>query len=208
VGLFDTVSEPADLDAVFAIEMLTNDRLRDEVGEIQLVAPTDRIVGPGATLIMAAFTHRNPLGSRFSNGDYGVYYCADSREAALAEVTYHKTLFLQQTDEPPMDVDMRLITANVESDLHDLLAVRSSAAALYSPDSYAASQPFGARLREMGSAGVVYESVRYAGGACVGAFLPRVLSKAVSAGHLALHWDGKAITYWFEKGVPVPLRTV
>ena len=57
---------------------MTNDRLRDEVGQIELVPPQDRIYGPGSGPIMAAFTHLNPNGSRFSDGSYGVFYAAAS----------------------------------------------------------------------------------------------------------------------------------
>ena len=33
VGLFDAIADAADLDAVFAIEALTNPRIRDELGD-------------------------------------------------------------------------------------------------------------------------------------------------------------------------------
>ena len=52
VSLFDRVARPEDLDAVFEIEALTNDRVRDEVGEITLVPREERISGPGTTPIM------------------------------------------------------------------------------------------------------------------------------------------------------------
>ena len=105
---------------MFAIEALANPRLRDEVGELQLVPPEERVSGPGATPVMAAFTHLNPEGSRFSDGSYGVYYAAHSLATAVAEVSHHRTVFLRRTDEPAIDLDMRLITANVEAELHDL----------------------------------------------------------------------------------------
>ena len=61
ISLFEDVADPADLEAVYAIEAMTNDRLRQEVGDISLVPVEDRVVGPGSTPIMAAFTHLNPL---------------------------------------------------------------------------------------------------------------------------------------------------
>jgi hypothetical protein len=85
VGLFDRVARPEDLEAVFAAEALTNDRLRDEAGDLALVPPGDRISGPGTTPVMAAFTHLNPEGSRFSDGTFGVYYGAREMETAVAE---------------------------------------------------------------------------------------------------------------------------
>ena len=211
VGLFDAIADPADLDAVFAIEALANPRLRDEVGELQLVPPEERVSGPGATPVMAAFTHLNPEGSRFSDGSYGVYYAAHSLATAVAEVSHHRAVFLRRTDEPAIDIDMRLIAANVEADLHDLRtpasaqpAERAWAEAL-DPDDYGPSQRLGIALRRAGSWGIRYPSVRDTEGECVAVFRPRALRHARSALHIALHWDGERITHWFEKRSPHPL---
>src|SRR3546814_1205967 len=46
IGLFEKVADPDDLEAVFQIEAMTNDRLRDEVGVLALVPPDDRVSGP------------------------------------------------------------------------------------------------------------------------------------------------------------------
>jgi len=83
IQLFERVADPDDLEAVFELESLTNSRLRDEVGDIRLVPPEDRISGPGTAVIMAAFTHLNPDGSRFTDGTYGVCErCGKSIEKA------------------------------------------------------------------------------------------------------------------------------
>jgi len=58
IGLFEAVADPADLEAVFRIEAMTNDRLREEVGELTLVPAEDRVAGPGSSPIMAAFTRQ------------------------------------------------------------------------------------------------------------------------------------------------------
>jgi len=202
VGLFDDVAAPEDLDVVFAIEALTNPRIRQDMGELSLVDPADRVVGPGASLVMAAFTHLNPCGSRFSNGDYGVYYAADCVETAVAEVSYHRTRFLLRTNEPEIDIDLRWIQADLQTRAHDLRSRQAAHQAVYSATDYGASQALGRALREQGSAAVAYDSVRHPAGQCVAVFRPRVLSHARAAGHLALHWDGRQITHWFEKSEP------
>lgn len=208
VGLYDAIADPADLDVVFAIEALANPRIRDELGELTLVPKEERLSGPGATPVMAAFTHLNPEGSRFSDGTYGVYYAAHSLETAIAEVSHHRGVFLRRTHEPAIDVDMRLITASVEAELHDLLDGEGDAAnatryaAVLDPDDYGPSQSLGRRLRAAQSWGIRYPSVRHAGGECVGIFRPRALRHAKAAAHLALHWDGTRITHWYEKRQP------
>jgi hypothetical protein len=200
VGLYDAIADPADLDVVFAVESLTNPRIRDELGELQLVPPEERVSGAGSTPVMAAFTHLNPEGSRFSDGSYGVYYAAHSLETSIAEVSHHRAVFLARTAEPPIDVDMRLVAANVQAGLHDLRGLPPTAAAkILHPDHYAASQALGRRLRSAGSWGVVFPSVRHAGGQCVGIFRPRAVGRARTGAHIALHWDGARITHWYEK---------
>jgi len=206
VALYDAIADPADLEVVFAIEALTNARIRDELGDLQLVAPEERVSGAGSTPVMAAFTHLNPDGSRFSDGSYGVYYAAQSLETAIAEVSHHRAAFLARTDEPAIDIDMRLIAAPVDADLHDLRELGPAAAGLFDPRFYAKPQALGRRLREGGSSGVLYPSVRHAGGFCVGIFRPRALGRARVGAHIALHWDGQRITHWYEKRNPQALQ--
>jgi hypothetical protein len=199
VGLFDRVASPEDLEVVFAIESLTNDRLRDEVGEISLVPPEERIVGPGASPIMAAFTHLNPEGSRFSDGTYGVYYAGESLDTAIAEVAHHRTLFLSRTREAATEIDLRTYTARVVGDFHDLRGQQEALPDVYSLDSYTASQALGRSLRAKGSSGLVYDSVRRTGGQCVAVFRPKLISDCSQSSHITFVWDGTRIVSWYEK---------
>lgn len=205
VGLYDAIADPADLDVVFAIEALTNARIREELGQLQLVAPEDRISGPGSTVVMAAFTHLNPDGSRFSDGRWGVYYAADGLATAAAEVGHHRAIFLARTREPAIDLDLRLIVAAVNAPLHDLRPWELSSHAVYHPRDYGASQALALRLRTAGSWGVIYRSVRRPSGVCIGAFKPRALGRVRSTAHIGMHWDGRRITHWYEKSAPEAL---
>jgi hypothetical protein len=205
VSLYDTIADTADLDAVFAIEALTNPRIRNELGQLSLVPPQDRVSGVGSTPIMAAFTHLNPDGSRFSDGSYGVYYAANDLDTAITEVSHHRAVFLARTAEPAIDIDLRLMRAPLDAPLHDLRGFRRSDPQIYDPMNYGAAQALGRQLREAGSWGVSYHSVRHAGGLCVGIFRPRALQGARQGAHIALHWDGQRITHWYEKRAPQPL---
>ena len=210
VGLYDDIARPEDLEVVFAIEALTNPRVRQEQGALSLVPPPHRVRGPGATLIMAAFTHPNPEGSRFSDGSYGLYYAADTLDTAIAEVSHHRARFLARTAEPEIDVDLRWIKADLRTPVHDIRAsamANADLTAVYSPSHYGASQVLGCGLRGIGSAALAYDSVRHAGGQCVAVFVPRALTRARAAGHLSLHWDGQRISHWFEKSEPRTLES-
>jgi hypothetical protein len=200
VGLFDRVARPEDLEVVFAAEALTNDRLRDEAGDIGLVPREDRIAGPGTTPVMAAFTHLNPEGSRFSDGTFGVYYAAHEMETAIAERAHHTARFLARTLEPAGEIDMRTYLARIDADLIDVRGYgRRRKSDLMHPDSYADSQAFGRARRAEGAGGIVYDSVRRPGGECVAMFRPRLVKRCTQGPHVCFVWDGAAITGWYEK---------
>lgn len=196
VYLFDRVADAQDFDALYALEALTNERVRDEVGQIQRVPAADRVFGPGSGPIMAAFTHVNPQGSRFSDGAYGVFYAARDRATAIAETAYHHGRFLAATAERAMHLPMRLYHLAIDSRLHDL---RVGFDDEHRPDDYGPSRSLGARLRASGSAGVAYRSVRHDGGQCVGLFRPRGASACLHAAILLYAWDGQGFSDIYEK---------
>lgn len=199
VGLFDAVADPDDLEAVFQIEAMTNDRLRDEVGDIQLVPTQDRVSGPGTTPIMAAFTHLNPKGDRFTDGSYGVFYAAATIETAVAETRHHRIQFMMATQEPAQELDMRVYAVDLAADLHDIRGLRESHPEYYHPTSYARSQELAVELRAAGSDGIAYLSVRHDGGECVAVFRPRLLANCRQERHLCYVWDGNTIAAIYEK---------
>lgn len=199
IALFEAVADPADLEAVFQIEAMTNDRLREEAGDLALVPPEDRIAGPGTSPIMAAFTHLNPEGDRFTDGSYGVFYAGRTLGTAIAETRHHRTRFLAATDEPAQELDMRVYAVDLDAALHDIREMRDTQAALYHPDSYAVAQETARRLRDEGANGIVYASVRDEGGECAAVFRARLLSNCRQERHLTYVWDGSAISTIYEK---------
>lgn len=190
VGVFDAIADPADIPALVELESMTNPRIREELGAIESIPPARRIAGPGTSPVMAAFTHLNPEGSRFSPGWYGVYYCAREQDTAIAETVFHKARFLRSTQEPACVLHMRCYLGDVDARVHD---VRGGYAGLHDPDSYVASQRFAVELRSSGSNGIVYDSVRAPGGTCLAAFYPDVLKPVRQGPHFQYHWDGQRI---------------
>jgi hypothetical protein len=183
------VADATDLEAVYALESLTNERVREEAGDLALVPARERIAGPGTTPIMAAFTHLNPEGSRFSDGSYGVYYCAHTLETALAEVRYHQERFLRRTNEGPVRLELRLYLSDLEANLVD---VRKHPE-FHLPDDYRPGQRLGPVLRAGDKDGVLYRSVRHEGGHCAAVFRPAVLGACRQSSHYAMHFDGAGI---------------
>ena len=198
VGLFERVAHPEDFDALYALEAMTNARIRDEIGEIHLVPPEERVFGPGSTCIMAAFTHLNPHGSRFSDGRYGVFYCARKRDTAIAETQYHAALFMAATQEPSMRLQMRLLTVAAHGKVADLRQASQAEPRIVDPDDYAYPQSIGRTLRAEGVHGILYPSVRHAGGECLAAFRTTLLKNCQHAAYLEYNWNGQGIDAVFE----------
>jgi hypothetical protein len=199
ISLFDRVADADDFDALYALESMTNERVRDEVGEIERVAREDRVFGPGSSPIMAAFTHVNVQGSRFSDGGYGVFYAARERATAVAETRHHHALFLGATKQPAMHLPMRLYNVAIDARLHDLRPAGAVPASVYDPDDYGAARALGRKLHGAGSHGVVYRSVRHDKGQCVGLFKPHGASRCLHAAYLLYAWDGQAFSDIYEK---------
>lgn len=200
VGLFDRVANTSDLETVFAIESITNARLRDAVGELRLVPENERQTGHGTTPIMASFTHLSD-GSRFSDGNFGVYYAAKDIDTAVAETRYHRELFLRRTDEPPIDVDMRSYASVINADLHDIRGMQEDLSDIYDENSYGKSQQLARDLRDSESNGIVYDSVRHIGGECVGIFRANIPQPVVQGKHYCFQWDGNSIFNIYHKSV-------
>lgn len=198
VGLFDRVASAADMEMVFALESLTNPRVRQDMGELSLVPPDERVYGAGSTPIMAAFTHLGDKKTRFSDNSYGVYYCALELNTAIAETVYHREIFMASTKEAPIDLTMRVYAADLNAKMHDLRGQAAAMPEIYHLTNYSASQELGARLRNEGSWGVVYDSVRNTGGQCAGVFRPKAISNCRQAKHLAYAWNGKKIAHVVE----------
>ena len=199
VSLFDRVASAEDFEALYALEAMTNERARDEIGHIERVPQDQRLFGPGSGPIMAAFTHVNVLGSRFSAGTYGVFYVAHDRATAVAETRHHHGKFLAATAQGPMHLPMRLYHVAVDARLHDLRPAGAVDAAVYDPVDYSAAQALGGRLQTAGSAGVAYRSVRHERGQCVGLFKPRGASACLHAAFLLYAWDGQRFVDIYEK---------
>ena len=195
VGPWDRIARPEDFEALAALEGMTNPRIREELGTLSLVPRHRWAVGPGSSPIMAAFTHLNPEGSRFSDGSFGALYVSDTAETAIRETVYHRERFLRPTREPAMQVQMRRYVTAVNRRLHD---IRGGFPAIHDPDDYAASQRLGRELRGAGSDGIVYDSVRNAGGQCVAAFWPDCVGAFTQATHYSYVWDGASITSVIE----------
>lgn len=198
INVFETLYDSADeLEIAFALESLTNDRLVAQAGNFSAVRREDWVTGPGATALMAAFTHVG-YPSRFTDGSFGIYYAADTEATAIAESAHHKSRFLAATKEPDMELTMRVYKNMIVKPLLDLRA--DAFAPLCDPESYVASQQFGKQQNAAGCWGLLYASVRHAGGECAAILRPPAISLPTQTRHLRYVWSGEQqrFTDFFE----------
>jgi hypothetical protein len=199
IDVFERVAGPADWELLDEMEGLTDPRLRQAAGQISLVPPERRVSGAGASAVMAPFTHPSTARpTRFSAGTYGVYYAGHKFETALREVAFHMGRFYAATSDPSHDEAFRTYEGSLDSVLHDIRKGDWSAFLDPDPGRYRAPQELGRQLREQGSNGIVYPSVRHVGGECLAAFWPDVVTIPVESKRVMLRWDGARIAAWFD----------
>ncbi|MDA9232018.1 RES family NAD+ phosphorylase [Porticoccaceae bacterium] len=155
-----------------------------------MVLPEDRVAGHGSTAIMAAFTHIG-IESRFTQGQYGVYYAGLCLETAMAESKASRARLLSATNEPSQALTMRCYHCSVVGEVVDL----RNDPKVHDADDFTDAQAMAAKLRDNGEAGILYNSVRHSGGECIAALKPSLLKPpAIQAGHYQFLWNGKEIT--------------
>ncbi|MHC8509474.1 MAG: RES family NAD+ phosphorylase [Rhodospirillales bacterium] len=195
-GPLDTVTSPDDLDAVLALEGWTNHRLI--LARLNRLPREDWVYGrANAGVIMAAFMHPSPNGSRFNGPDLGAWYAADIFKGAVAEAAHHIRRDLANTGKISGVFEYREYVCALNGGYTDIRRgapeVRDAKtpdaetlAGLYDPASYAASRPWGEAVRAEGGAGIVYDSVRMAGGTNFVCYRPPLVRGVEQAGHWRL----------------------
>lgn len=200
VGVFDDlVTDKDELALAFLLESATNDRLAILTRRLPLLPESEIVQGPGATMVMAAFLHADDAGGRFTDGRLGAWYAAFEVETAIAETLHHSTKRLALSQGVyPVNIQMRELFADIDCDLTDVRGEQQQRPELYDLNDYRASQAFGVGLRwpqaGEGANGVVYDSVRKAGGTNVCVFRPSCVKLPVSqADHYEYRWNAEGI---------------
>jgi RES domain len=193
--------DDAHLHAIFELDSATNDRLLAGQRLLPGIGLEELVFAvPHAAVVNAAFCHPHPLGSRFNGPNRGAWYSAFALETSQAEVGFHKAVQLAEIGRFEDTVTYDDYMADFSAEFHDLRAAsaRSAAAdrlaarirAYLDPDTYVESQAFAEALLESESLGVVYPSVRHAGGTCVACFRPALVTNVRRGKAYRFTWDG------------------
>jgi len=182
--------DDADLQAIFELDAATNERvlagqqLLPGIGLEELVFAV-----PHAAVVNAAFCHAHPLGSRFNGPDRGAWYAGFELETSQAEAAFHKSVQLAEIGRLEDSVTFDDYLSDFSASFHDLRRARGFRDCL-DPESYVESQALAERLFAADSLGVVYPSVRHAGGTCLACFRPALVSNVRRAKIYRFTWDG------------------
>ena len=185
IPLFETVAGADDLPAVMELAGWTNDRLTPE--RLARLPSEDRVHGrPNASVVLAAFLHVSPIGSRFNGPDLGAWYAAADLRTAIAEVGHHLRREAVASRRRELRRTYRAYSARLAGDYLDIRGETTTRPGLYAPDSYVASQVFGEAARKAGEDGILFASVRLSGGENVVAYRPRNVLDVVQADHFEI----------------------
>jgi len=191
IAMFDDVADADEFEVLYEIQALTNPRLKNELGQLELIPRSEIPFGiTGCSYATAPFTHVNPAGSRFSDGSFGVLYLAESMETALAEVQHHQALYWSRVPDLHYErfVFRGLSCSFVDKAMQDATAIPTTDP-IYDPEHYSHSQPFGKAIRQAGCPGLRYHSVRRPGGHCWALMTPRPVLSIIQTAHYEMVWN-------------------
>ncbi|NWD07188.1 RES family NAD+ phosphorylase [Pseudomonas gingeri] len=192
IALFDDVADADEFEVLYQIQALTNPRLRNELGRLELI-PRDEIPFgiPGCAYATAPFTHVNPAGSRFSDGSFGVLYLAETMETALAEVKHHQNSYWSKVRGLNYErfVFRGLSCHFTDATMRDATPI-PMADPLYDPDDYTYSHALGKAIKADKCPGLRYRSVRHPGNHCWALMTPRPVSSIIQTAHYEMIWNG------------------
>lgn len=213
VGVFDDLSDdPEERRIAFLLEAATGPGVRQAADRLARLSPDEILGGPSASLVMSAFLYTDERGGRFHDHRLGAWYAALEVDTAIAETVFHHERRLRSSEAGfPNRIQIRELRADLVRELVDLRGLRTDRADLYDPDPdrYAVSQAFAAALRWPAvtaprTDGLVYDSVRRAGGQNVCLFWPSVVPRPVTAGdRYDYAWDAAGtLTVTRQSDVP------
>jgi RES domain-containing protein len=188
--LGDTIEE---LDLLAEIEGATSGRLIAEERGLGTLNPDELVHGvPHAKFINASFAYAKPREPmRFNSADRGAWYAALSIDTCIAEVGFHLTKALADAGDYNAVVEYGEMLASMSGLFIDLRPLPDHPSLnAETSTGYAAGNAVAAQARSEGHNGIIYPSVRDAGGTCIVALWPNVVQSVVQGGMVRLSWSG------------------
>lgn len=184
-----------DLALLAEIEGATSRRLVAEERGLGALTSAELVHGvPHAKFINASFAYAKPhQPNRFNPAERGAWYAALAVETCIAEVGHHLTTALADAGDFSASVEYGEMHASMSGVFVDLRALPDHES--LNADTrvgYPAGNSLAARARGEGHNGIIYPSVRHAGGTCIAALWPNVVQSVAQGAMYRLTWIGTA----------------
>lgn len=181
VHAFETVTSAGDREPVLELEGWTNDRL--VAPRLKRLPKSEWVYGrANASVVMAAFLHGAPQGTRFAGPDLGAWYASSALTTAVLEVVNGIRREIALSALQQKTEELREYTARLEGEFVD---IRGTHPDLHDPDpkNYPASQVFGRFVRAGPHDGIAYDSMRHVGGVNWASYRPSRVQDVTQARH-------------------------
>jgi hypothetical protein len=181
-----------DLAALAEIEGATSQRLLAQDRGTEGFGRDEFVHGvPYASFINAAFAYAKPREPNRFNASRGAWYAALAVETSMREVAWHMADFLGKSGQLKGVVDYAELFASMAGEFVDLRAM--GAHPCLEPDP-AIGYPLGNAIADAAFAeglnGVIYPSVRHAGGTCLAALRPHAVQSVAPGAVYRFEWSG------------------
>ena len=188
------VEDERDLQALAEIEGATSARLMAQSVGISGLHPNELVYDvPHAHFINASFAYARPREpNRFNGPNRGAWYAALEVETCLAEVAFHMTAFLADAGDYHALVEYAEMFCSLAGDFLDLRqAPRHRSLDADISIGYPVGNALAEQARAQGINGIIYPSVRHAGGTCVVALRPAAVQSVRQGDVDRLSWNGR-----------------
>lgn len=191
-ALADTAAER---DLLALLEGMTSARQTAAEGLLPGLPPEDLVARvPHAAFVNAAFAYAKPrVLNRFNGPARGAWYAALAVETALAEVRFHMTGHLSESGSFDATIDYAEMHAAFAGAFVDLRGLPEPPMCLHPEPAigYPAGNALAAEVMAAGHNGIVYPSVRDAGGTCLVALWPHAVQSPTQGAVWRMRWSGR-----------------
>jgi hypothetical protein len=189
------VDDDDELAALAELEGATSARLTGQSRGTPGVSKGEFIFGvPHPAFINASFAYAKPCEpNRFNGTDRGAWYCALEAETCIREVGFHMTQFLEAAGDLNAVVEYAEMFASLAGEFVDLRQIDPAPQCLHPNKEigYSAGNALADAARSEGLNGIIYPSVRHAGGTCIVALRPHAVQSVAQEEAYRMIWAGE-----------------